>query len=158
MRVIALLSLCVACSHTETLDLHGELQISSALGVDIENVEYSANEWHIATGGSVALELSVVDSGANVASGALGGSLGQWHHGKLTLDTQRIRDVSRESGVDYGLIVRATVLHELGHAFGLGHLQTGIMRAANPPSESSDRVDSSALEAFKSLDCARGLF
>jgi hypothetical protein len=151
-----ILALAVAGCGSEApeLDLDATLQVSQMLGADIEQVSDGAESWHGAVQ-AVNLKLVVTDSptGWSIVSGSCTG-FGNTTGKRITIDTERIRRLSRVAKADYRVVLRSTVIHELGHAMGLDHVPGGVMEDKTPASKMIDYVDQGTIDQFCRLHSA----
>lgn len=121
--VLLVLALVVGCSPPidEQLHLDGTLRVSTAFSDDeIEGIIAAVDEWKDATNGMVKLQVTVDNSSPNVFKEEFRGYNGYF----FTKDRIVLAPwVTGEA-------VKPTMMHELGHGFGLGHVDVGLMYSA----------------------------
>lgn len=136
-KTIALLVLAMAgCSEAPRVELPAHLDTHTLSAESESIVLRAADEWYIATGGSVDLT-----SGAGRAIPVVVGALPENKVGytdlqsgdfEITLDDQD-RSPAKQLKI---------AMHEIGHALGLPHLSQGLMK----PRDGTPCIDSGALE------------
>jgi len=130
---LALLTLVGCAAPDEKIASDQQISISDNLTVDEQQqVILAIDAWNLATNGRIALRPSIGGQGLPISNGYAVGNLGEWDYNDgnpyIVVDTE----VLAKCHGNYSENFRTTVMHELGHAFGLEHVATGLMMASGP--------------------------
>jgi hypothetical protein len=166
--VIAILMLLAGCAAPEPdqLDLEDTMYVSTEFSdEEIEDVVAAANGWGAATSGFVKLNLVIKACSGNrcirpVRANEYGktNEFAQSHFNsdkvEILIDGAAIRayvELLKErvgEELNARAIFREVIMHELGHAYGLGHTKHGLMASKEL---NGDCIDRSALAEFCAL-------
>ena len=134
------------------VDLPSQMSVSPSFGAQAEIVLQAADEWRTATGGVADLSPSIGNDGAVKVRQVFDGSADyvgitstETWTANVNIDMTTLRSESSKQHLSTDVELKDTVMHELGHAFGIGHLPTGLMKAEG---YGGGCVDQAALDAF----------
>jgi len=147
-----LLAGCSDADKGKRIDLPSDMTVHPSFGAQAEIVIAAADEWKRATGGVADLNPRIGNNGTvkvretfdDSADWAGDTDSAAWE-ADIRIDLPGLqRNATRDKrSIDDEL--RDTVMHELGHAMGIGHLPSGLMRSSG---YGGGCVDAAALAAF----------
>lgn len=153
-RTLALVALVAAACAPKQIDLPGTATVDPSFTASQAEVILGAfDAWRDATKGVASLSVSVGDGGelhvrpSRIDDDRTLGrtTLRQDGTAEMELDLQTVWTAARAEGAVDDAVLLDTTMHELGHAFGLGHVPGGLMRAEG---YGGGAVDPGTLERF----------
>lgn len=154
-RAILLALLLAGCGHPDRIPLDARVSVSSSFTAEqTESVVLAIDGWKGATGGRARLSPQMGDCGGcqlQIGLGAVEGGAAETDIGSndtavMRIDLGGLELAASQDKQPVALVLQDTVMHELGHAFGLAEHEPGtLMRATG---FGGAKVDARTLERF----------